>query len=125
MSGIEQWDLTHRVSPYLDRHMVFPLLEYLDTLIEAGAVNYKATDIAAARLALLKPTHMVDYVIDVYKSVEGQAPPEMEHERVKVLQTLADLKQGCAALDKICQDKDERVSRSAYCGRVSTACSAD
>lgn len=112
-TGLEQWDLTSRVSPYLDRHMMFPLLEYLDTLIlEKGMFSYSVKDVAAARLSLLRPTHMVDYAMEIYKSIHGETaeiPREMEEQKQTVYQTLEELKKGCEALDKIAEE--ERVSR--------------
>lgn len=109
--GIEQWDLTSQVSPYLDRHMIFPLLEYLDTLIGKKAVSYSSKDVAAARLSLLRPTHMVDYAIDVYKSIQGDAvPAEMEEQKQAVYKKLEDLSKGCQPLDDLCKNKEERVS---------------
>jgi translation initiation factor 3 subunit E len=39
-AAVEQWDLTPKVSPYLDRHMLFPLLEFTDTLIANQTVSY-------------------------------------------------------------------------------------
>jgi translation initiation factor 3 subunit E len=78
---MEQWDLTSKISPYLNRHMMFPLLEYLGCLISSGNVPYESNDVAAARLALSRPTHMVDYAIDIYKVLHGddsEIPKEME-----------------------------------------------
>jgi translation initiation factor 3 subunit E len=111
--GIEQWDLTSKVSPYLDRHMVFPLLEYLDTLISKGSISYSSKDVSEARLSLLRPTHMVDYAIDVYKSIHGESaevPKEMEEQKEKVYQELESLRQACAPLDKLVKDEEQRVS---------------
>ena len=67
----EQWDLTSRVSPYLDRHMMFPLLEFLDGLITSKQIAYPAEDIQAARLALLRPTKMKDYAMDILNASTG------------------------------------------------------
>ena len=110
---VEEWDLTSRISPYLDRHMVFPLLEFIDTtLLPAGHVNYKASDIGAARLALLRPTHMVDYAMDTYKLVRGEGaavPAEMQKQKDDVYQALEELKKTCAPLDKLCKNEEERV----------------
>jgi translation initiation factor 3 subunit E len=111
--GVEQWDLTSQVSPYLDRHMMFPLLEYLDSLINDGVVSYSSKDVAAARLSLLRPTHMVDYAIDIYKGLHGEdspVPPEMEEQKTKVYERLEELRTGCQALDKLCRNEEERVS---------------
>ena len=111
-TGMEQWDLTSQVSPNLDRHMMFPLLEYLDTLINSGLVDYSSNDVAAARLALLRPTHMVDYAIDIYTGLHNgeQAPKEMEDKKKQVYQRLEELRAGCSALDTLCNNKEERVS---------------
>ena len=110
--GVEQWDLTSQVSPYLDRHMMFPLLEYLDSLINAGTVSYSSKDVAAARLSLLRPTHMVDYAIDIYKGLHGDdstIPPEMEVQKAKVYERLEELRTGCEVFDKLCRNDEERV----------------
>lgn len=114
--GIEQWDLTHKVSPYLDRHMIFPLLEYLDTLIQKGTISYDSKDVAAARLALLRPTHMVDYAGDVYKSIHSgeELPDEMKVQKEKVYKTLEELRKGCEPFDKLCEDKEERVRKKGF-----------
>ena len=112
-TSVEEWDLTSRISPYLDRHMVFPLLEFIDTtLLPVGHVQYKASDIGAARLALLRPTHMVDYAMDTYKSVHpGESvPAEMEKQKDDVYQALEELKKACAPLDTLCKNEEERVS---------------
>ena len=113
-SGIEQWDLTAKISPFLDRHMMFPLLEYLDSLINAGTFSYNTNDVAAARLSLLRPTHMVDYAIDIYKTLhpDGETPKEMEEQREQVFKRLEELKAGCKELGELCQNQEERVSFS-------------
>ena len=114
-TNIEQWDLTSKVSPYLDRHMMFPLLEYLDTLINAGTVSYSSKDVAAARLALLRPTHMVDYAIDIYRAVHGEGaeiPKEMEEGKTSVYKRLEELEKGCKSMHELCAKTDEKVSSS-------------
>lgn len=108
--GIEQWDLTSAVAPYLDRHMMFPLLEYLDSLINSGVISYQTKDVAAARLALLRPTHMVDYAIDIHKTLSPDAavPAEMEQQKKDVYQRLGELREGCQSLNDLCQNEAER-----------------
>ena len=115
-TGIEQWDLTNTVSPYLDRHMIFPLLEFLDGLIAKEAVSYNSRDVAEARLALLRPTHMVDYAVDVYRSIHNSdattaaaIPPEMEEQKQRVYQQLETLRAQCEPLDKLVKDEEQRV----------------
>jgi translation initiation factor 3 subunit E len=111
--GLEKWDLTSKIAPFLDRHMMFPLLEYLDGLINAGTISYSSKDVAAARLALLRPTHMVDYAIDIYKSVHGESsevPKEMEDQKSQVFKQLEELQSGCKPLSDLCENQEEKVS---------------
>lgn len=109
-----KWNLTSSVSPYLDLHMMFPLLEYVDSLISTGAIPYSSSDVAAARLSLLRPTHMVDYAMDIYRELHGddaEIPVEMEDQKVKVYETLAALKDdaGCKAFfDDLCKNQELR-----------------
>jgi translation initiation factor 3 subunit E len=113
-AGIEEWDLTSKVSPYLDRHMMFPLLDYLDEQINAGTVSYSSNDVAAARLALLRPTHMVDYAEDIYRGINGadsEIPQEMEEQKKSVYVKLEELKVGCKPLHDLCNNEEERVSK--------------
>ncbi|OEU13103.1 hypothetical protein FRACYDRAFT_172037 [Fragilariopsis cylindrus CCMP1102] len=110
--GLEQWDLTNKNSAYLDRHMMFPLLEYLDGQIKADKISYSSKDVAAARLALLRPTHMVDYAVDTYKSVHGESaeiPQEMEEQKKQVFKQLEELESGCKPLTDLCNNAEEKT----------------
>ncbi|GKY95194.1 hypothetical protein MPSEU_000482600 [Mayamaea pseudoterrestris] len=114
--SIEQWDLTSKVSPYLDRHMLFPLLEYTDTLIANQTVSYSSEDVAAARLSLVRPTHMVDYAIEAYKKLHGDnadIPDDLVQQKDRVFVELEELRKGCEELDKLCNDKEERAKLGA------------
>lgn len=59
-----QYDLTPVIAKHLDRHLVFPLLEFL-----GGRGLYDAADIEAAKLALIEKTNMVDYAVDIYQQL--------------------------------------------------------
>lgn len=114
-SSAAVYDLTNAISPYLDLHMMFPLLEYVDSLITTEAIPYSAQDVAKARLSLLRPTHMVDYAMDIYRELHGkdcQIPTEMEQQKKDVLQKLEDLKadNGCKAFEELCNNQELRVS---------------
>lgn len=107
------YDLTSNISPYLDLHMMFPLLEYIDSLISSGSISYNAMDVAQARLELLKPTHMVDYAMDIYREVHGenaQIPQEMEDQKAGVFKKLEELKDGQAAFEELCRNEEAKVS---------------
>jgi hypothetical protein len=60
----ESYDLTFEVAKYLDRHLVFPLLEYL-----SQQQSYDAADIERAKLELIEKTNMVDYAVDIYQGL--------------------------------------------------------
>lgn len=104
-----KWDLTNKLSPYLDLHMMFPLLEYVDSLIEQGLIDYSSQDVATARLSLLRPTNMVDYAMDIYTGLHGSdtpLPPEMEESKAKVFETLEELRVGCRKLEDLFRNED-------------------
>ncbi|KAG2324885.1 hypothetical protein Bca52824_007613 [Brassica carinata] len=52
-------DLTPRVAPNLDRHLVFPILEFLQ----------ERQQILKFKIELLNKTNMVDYAMDIHKSL--------------------------------------------------------
>eukprot|EP00814_Leptocylindrus_danicus_P006902 CAMPEP_0116030354 /NCGR_PEP_ID=MMETSP0321-20121206/16804_1 /TAXON_ID=163516 /ORGANISM="Leptocylindrus danicus var. danicus, Strain B650" /LENGTH=467 /DNA_ID=CAMNT_0003505143 /DNA_START=57 /DNA_END=1460 /DNA_ORIENTATION=+ len=94
-------DLTPIISPFLDLHMLFPLLEYMDG---NPKITYSSKEIAAARLDLLGPTHMVDYAMDIYKDLNGTSDDaelaKMEKQKQEVYQTLEDLRKRAAAFEE-------------------------
>mmetsp|Transcript_8679 Transcript_8679/g.12652 ORF Transcript_8679/g.12652 Transcript_8679/m.12652 type:complete len:523 (-) Transcript_8679:71-1639(-) len=108
------WDLTCSISPHLDLHMMFPLLEFVDSLIDNGLIPYySSTDVAQARLALLRPTHMVDYAMDIYRELHqgttsAEVPEEMEQQKAAVYEKLEALRIGCSTLDDLCKNAEER-----------------
>ena len=107
------YDLTSLISPYLDLHMMFPLLEYIDSLISTGSISYSSLDVAQARLELLKPTHMVDYAMDIYREVHGEnaaIPQRMEDQKAGVFKELEELREGQMKFDELCRSEDVRVS---------------
>lgn len=57
-------DLTWKVAPQLDRHLVFPLLEFLQE-----RQLYNDEEILKAKIELLSETNMVDYAMDIHKSL--------------------------------------------------------
>ena len=67
-----QWDLTRKIIPYLDRHLVFPIL-----LNPSLCEIYKPEDVQLALYELAKSTDLVDYTLDLYGKVfPGKPIPE-------------------------------------------------
>ena len=59
-----EYDLTRTIIPYLDRHLVFPLLSHLH---ESGL--FSPEQVAAAQYELAKGTNMVDYIVSLYEQL--------------------------------------------------------
>ena len=107
------YDLTSQISPYLDLHMMFPLLEYIDSLISTGSVSYNSVDVTQARLELLKPTHMVDYAEEIYREIHGAdatIPQGMEDQKAGVIEGFEKLREGQIKFDELCRNGEVRVS---------------
>jgi len=70
--------------------MLFPLLEFLEE-----KKIYNVAHVSQARLDLLKPTNMVDYAMDIYKSLHNteECPDDMEARREEVCQKMERLKE--------------------------------
>lgn len=59
-----RYDLTATVARSLDRHLIFPLLEFL-----SQQELYPAEELDAAKLELIEKTNMVDYAADIYQAL--------------------------------------------------------
>lgn len=59
-----EYDLTRTIIPYLDRHLVFPLLTHLH---ESGL--FSPEQVAGAQYELAKGTNMVDYIVSLYEQL--------------------------------------------------------
>ncbi|VVB03026.1 unnamed protein product [Arabis nemorensis] len=79
----ENYDLTPLVAPNLDRHLVFPMSRILKFKIE-----------------LLNQTNMVDYAMDIHKSLYNteDAPKDMVERRLEVVARLKSLEEAAAPL---------------------------
>lgn len=83
-------DLTQQLAKHLDRHLVFPLLEFL-----SNRQLYDDNDIQKAKIALLGHTNMVDYAMDIHESLygKGSVPQSMNDRRAEVLARLKSLQE--------------------------------
>lgn len=83
----QQHDLTARMAPFLDRHLLFPLLEFA-----SARGLYDDASIQDAKVALLAQTNMVDYAADVWRAARGTEPPaEFAAKREEVVAKLKSL----------------------------------
>lgn len=95
------YDLTSRISPFLDRHLVFPLLEFLQ-----GQELYSQRDIFESKIELLKKTNMVDFAMDIYRALNDteDVPEEMLSIRTHVVATLRKLEAEARTIMHFLQD---------------------
>eukprot|EP00041_Stephanoeca_diplocostata_P010358 m.164917 g.164917 ORF g.164917 m.164917 type:complete len:459 (-) comp18117_c1_seq1:244-1620(-) len=79
---MKKYDLTHTIAKYLDRHMVFPLLDFLQQ-----SEVFKVRDIIKSRFDLLQETSMVDYAIEVFKMLnpDDEVPESFSVKREEVV----------------------------------------
>lgn len=97
-----QYDLTGELSKSLDRHLVFPLLEFLQV---RGL--YREEDVLQGKIDLLGKTNMVDFAMDIHRSLhEGQdVPQEMYDRRSKVVSRLKELQTTAAPIVNFLTDE--------------------
>ncbi|KAG9236034.1 eukaryotic translation initiation factor 3 subunit E [Amylocarpus encephaloides] len=80
----KEYDLLPKLVTHLDRHLIFPLLQFLEQDEEPSHATIKA------KFELLKKTNMTDYVADLYRELEGveEVPKEYSTKRQVVLDRL-------------------------------------
>jgi translation initiation factor 3 subunit E len=97
-----KYDLTPTITPYLDRHMVWPLLEFLDE-----KKLYPAADISKNKLKILSRTKMLDALEDEYKKLyKSDPPPVIQAHRINVMKEIKTIKNECAELLKFIEDTE-------------------
>jgi translation initiation factor 3 subunit E len=67
-----EYDLTKTIIPYLDRHLVLPLLAHLQE-----TALFPEEDVGRAQYELAKVTNMIDLSVSLFKKLHpGEEPPE-------------------------------------------------
>lgn len=83
----ESYDLLPKLVTHLDRHLIFPLLQFVADQDEGETADPAITK---AKYELLKKTNMTDYVADLYCEIEGvnEPPKEFASKREEVIKKL-------------------------------------
>jgi len=97
------FDYTPMIVPHLDRHMVLPILQFL----QANKLG-KEEDLLAATVEFAQGTKMVDFFAAQYKQLKktDQIPKNMEDLRSEVLKQLVDWKEACTPLLDVLNDTE-------------------
>lgn len=76
-ADVVEYDLLPRISPFLDKHLLFPLLEHT----QKQAI-YAEDQVLRAQLGLLTKTKLVDFAMDKYKLLHKteEIPEGKSHE---------------------------------------------
>ena len=97
----QEYDLLPKLIPHLDRHLIFPLLEFL-----SGQEGDDNTEIIKTKYELLKPTNMTDYVAQLWQEINDsdEVPDEFLKRREEVLERLSLFTQETSQIDELLSD---------------------
>ncbi|KAJ5541311.1 Eukaryotic translation initiation factor 3 subunit E [Penicillium frequentans] len=95
-------DLLPRLIPYLDRHLVFPLLEF------SAGNDEEDSEVIRAKYELLKHTNMTDYVANLWKEINNSdsIPEEFVKKREEVLAKLQHYESQVEKITELLQDEE-------------------
>ncbi|EEH19965.1 eukaryotic translation initiation factor 3 subunit E [Paracoccidioides brasiliensis Pb03] len=96
-------DLLPKLMPYLDRHLVFPLLEFASGQEEGGD---EVDEITKAKYELLKHTNMTDYVANLWQEIHNSdtIPEEFVKKREGVVKKLQQYVEDSSKITELLQD---------------------
>ena len=97
----EQYDLLPKLIPHFDRHLIFPLLEFL-----SGQESDGNMDITKTKYELLKQTNMTQYVAHLWEEINDsdEIPTEFKKKEEEVLQRLALFAEETGKIDELLSD---------------------
>lgn len=99
----KEYDLLPKLLPHLDRHLIFPLLQFV-----ADQEDETSAETTKAKYELLKTTNMTDYVASLYCEIEGlvEPPAQFAKKRQEVLDRLEQYEQESAKITDLLSRED-------------------
>ncbi|KAL0634595.1 eukaryotic translation initiation factor 3 subunit E [Maublancomyces gigas] len=97
------YDLVPKLMPHLDRHLIFPLLEFVES---RGVFSHE--EMLQAKYDLLKNSDMADFVGSLYRDIHdtGDIPEEFAKKKEAVVQTLKDLEEQSSPVLQLLENPD-------------------
>jgi translation initiation factor 3 subunit E len=111
-----RYDLTSKITPFLDKHLIFPILHFIKELNV-----YDQKDIARAELHLLNDTFMLDFALDKYDELGEEKPESLTNKRQDVIDQLATARDQELGLLQILEDEDS-VKKMHGCKSITEVC---
>mmetsp|Transcript_32288 Transcript_32288/g.67925 ORF Transcript_32288/g.67925 Transcript_32288/m.67925 type:complete len:435 (+) Transcript_32288:264-1568(+) len=102
-SDAQKYDLTHTLAPYMDRHMLMPLFDFLK---DKGI--HPADEVDRAKLQVLFRTNMVDSAMDIYMALHNtkEVPLNMTNRREEVVEAMQQLNTEVKPILDLVQDAE-------------------
>jgi len=97
-----EYDLTHTVGGFMDRHMLVPLLDFL-----RSKDMYPHDDLDRGKLEILLRTNMVDLAMDIHKALHSteDVPQNMTDRREEVVELMETLNSEVQPILELVQDQ--------------------
>lgn len=101
------YDLVSTLAPFLDLHMMFPLIQHLQS---CGLYNEE--DLSLSLLEILRATNMVDYTLEILGGLDNSKHNDnetnaLEERRELAVKELAELEDICSPLLTILRDEEQ------------------
>ncbi|ANB15353.1 eukaryotic translation initiation factor 3 subunit 6 [Sugiyamaella lignohabitans] len=103
-----KYDLTEKLMPHLDRHLIFPLLESL-----SSKELYDEHTLLQLKYDLLKDASMVDYTISLWKELHDgseNVPEELIQQKDDVLKQLETYEKSTSRVLEVFEDPEARAN---------------
>ena len=100
----KEYNLLPKLLPHLDRHLVFPLLNFQE---EETPEDEDTTDMTKLKYALLQETNMIDFVGELHSQLEGgERPAELAKKKDEVLAQMRKYEEETEKIQSLLADAD-------------------